>query len=142
MAGFIARAKAGGANAILGAFLHQGKFDKCLANLKVLSIESGLVKCRIPVDKDVSNFYNTLHGGATSTLIDVVGTMAVLSKDPTKPGVSIDLNVSFVRAAKVGETINIEGKLLKIGRKLAYTQVDLTSEDGKLIATGRHTKAL
>ena len=143
MANFISRAKAGGANALLGAFVHQGKFDKCMAKLSVLSIESGVVKCQMPVDKEVSNFYNTLHGGATSTLVDVVGTMAVLSKQPLKPGVSVDLNVSFVRAAKMGSVINIEGKLLKLGRKLAYTQVDITSaEDGKLIATGRHTKAL
>jgi acyl-coenzyme A thioesterase 13 len=142
MAGFIARAKAGGANALLGAFLHQGKFDQCLSKLKVLSVESGLVKCELPIDKSTSNYYDTLHGGATSTLVDVVGTMAVLSKDPLKPGVSVELNVSFIRAANVGETINIEGRLLKLGRKLAYTQVDLIAEDGKLIATGRHTKAL
>ena len=48
---------------------------------------------------------------------------------------------SFVSAAKVGTEITCEGRLLKLGRKLAYTQVDVYGEDGKLVATGRHTKA-
>ena len=139
--GFIARAKSLGANALLGAFLHQGKFDQCMSKLTVVHIESGFVKCQMPVTKEVSNFFNTLHGGATSTLIDVVGTMAILSKDPLKPGVSVELNASFISAAQLGTNITIEGKLLKMGRKLAYTSVDLYSEEGKLIATGRHTKA-
>jgi len=33
--------------------------------------------------------------------------------------------------------------VLKVGKKLAFTNVDITNkEDGQLIATGRHTKAL
>ena len=139
--GFISRAKAHGANALLGAFVHQGKFDQCMKDLTVVSIGDGVVKCTMPVTKEVSNVFNTLHGGATSTLIDVVGTMAVLSKDPVRPGVSVELNTSFVSAAKVGSEITCEGRLLKLGRKLAYTQVDVYGEDGKLVATGRHTKA-
>ena len=139
--GFIARAKAGGANALLGAFMHVGKFDKCMKNLRVISIDSDKVVCKLPIDGEVSNFYDTLHGGATSTLVDVVGTMAVLSKDPTKPGVSVELNVSFISAAKIGTNVTIEGRLLKLGRKLAYTQVDVFGENGQLVATGRHTKA-
>jgi acyl-coenzyme A thioesterase 13 len=139
--GFISRAKAHGANALLGAFVHQGKFDQCMKDLTVVSIGDGVVKCTMPVTKEVSNVFNTLHGGATSTLIDVVGTMAVLSKDPVRPGVSVELNTSFVSAAKVGSVITCEGRLLKLGRKLAYTQVDVYGENGKLVATGRHTKA-
>jgi glycosyltransferase involved in cell wall biosynthesis len=60
----------------------------------------------------------------------------------TNQDVLFKLNNTGNLVETVTVTINIEGKLLKIGRKLAYTQVDLTSEDGKLIATGRHTKAL
>ena len=57
------------------------------------------------LSKALENAYNTLHGGAICTIVDVVGTMAILSLDVTKPGVSVDLNVSFVSAAKSGEQV-------------------------------------
>ena len=43
--------------------------------------------------------------------------------------------------AKLGETVVVEGHLLKLGRSLAFTQVNLLHEDGNMVATGRHTKA-
>ena len=95
----------------------------------------------LQIDKPLENAYNTLHGGAICTIVDVVGTMAILSLDVTKPGVSVDLNVSFVSAAKSGERVVIKGTCHKLGRKLGFTEVRIESEDGTLVATGRHTKA-
>ena len=100
----------------------------------------GLVRATLPVTPEVENAYGTLHGGAISTIVDVVGTMAIMSKDPTKPGVSVELGTSYTSAAKSGTTVTIEGKLLKLGGKLAFTQVDIFREDGQVVATGRHTK--
>ena len=51
------------------------------------------------------------------------------------------LQVNFLSPAKLGETVMLEGHLLKMGRSLAFTQVNLLHEDGSMIATGRHTKA-
>ena len=142
-AGFIERCKVAGANALLGKFTHYGGYDSALASLKVERVGKGEVEATLPVDKAVQNFYKTLHGGCIATVVDVVGTMAMLSQNAAKPGVSVDLNVSFCAAAKAGDTVRIKGRLLKSGRKLAFTQVDLYREsDGKLVATGRHTKAL
>lgn len=104
---------------------------------------AGTVTCVLPVTNDVANSYGTLHGGATSTLVDVVGTMALLTQDPLRAGVSVELSVSFLAATKVGEDVVIEGRVLRQGKKLGFTQVDLRRKsDGALLATGRHTKAL
>eukprot|EP00939_MAST-03C_sp_MAST-3C-sp1_P000658 g658.t1 len=140
---FIQRAKAAGANALLGTFLtNSGRFDSCLKGMDVEKIESGSVTCSLEVEKHLENAFGTLHGGAISTIVDVVGTLALLSVDPTKPGVSVDLNVSFVSAAKAGERVSIEGVCLKVGRKLGFSEVTVVSEtDGRTIAKGRHTKA-
>ena len=48
------------------------------------------------------NGYGALHGGAISTIVDVVGTLALLSKDPSRAGVSIEMNQSFCAAAFLG----------------------------------------
>eukprot|EP00619_Florenciella_sp_RCC1007_P015151 CAMPEP_0205909462 /NCGR_PEP_ID=MMETSP1325-20131115/3890_1 /ASSEMBLY_ACC=CAM_ASM_000708 /TAXON_ID=236786 /ORGANISM="Florenciella sp., Strain RCC1007" /LENGTH=122 /DNA_ID=CAMNT_0053275753 /DNA_START=1 /DNA_END=369 /DNA_ORIENTATION=- len=119
---------------------HSGKFDSALRNLTVTSIDTGMVRATLPVTSEVENAYGTLHGGAISTIVDVVGTMAIMSKDPTKPGVSVELGTSYASAAKSGTMVTIEGRLLKLGGKLAFTQVDIFREDGKIVATGRHTK--
>jgi acyl-coenzyme A thioesterase 13 len=59
-------------------------------------------------------------------------------------GVSVDLNVSYLKAIKVGETIDIVGKCDKVGKTLGFTTIDLfvKNENGEkmLAATGRHTK--
>ena len=86
--------------------------------------------------------FGTLHGGATCTIIDVAGTLALLSLDTARPGVSVELNSSFVAAAKAGEKIRIVASVLKTGKRLGFTHVDIYGADDRLCATGRHTKAL
>ena len=71
--------------------------------MEILQVENGTAKCKLKVDKGVQNSFKTLHGGASATLIDVVGTIALLSVDPTRPGVSVEINASYCSAAKAGE---------------------------------------
>ena len=81
---FIDAAKKGGANALLGSLVASGRFDACLQSLVIDEASDGIVKGRATVGKELQNAYSTLHGGATSTLVDVVGTMAlcVLCPEP------------------------------------------------------------
>lgn len=141
---FIDKAKAGGANMLLGLFhARSDRFDMCLKDMTVESIGGGEVTCSLKVLPELRNAYGTLHGGAISTIVDVVGTLALLGVDPTRAGVSVDLNVTFVRAAKADSTVIVVAKVTKVGRKLGFTEVELTDkETGKVIALGRHTKAL
>lgn len=47
---------------------------------------------------------------------------------------------SFVRAAKPGDTLTIDAFCRKIGNTIAFTEASVSNQDGKLIATGKHTK--
>ena len=47
---------------------------------------------------------------------------------------------SYMKAAKVGEDINIEAKLVKVGRNLAFLNVDITNQDGTMLSQGQHIK--
>lgn len=68
--------------------------------------------------------------------------MALLSKDPTRAGVSVEINTSYLASVPVGEEVTIVGTLLKGGRRLGFTSVNIYRADGKMAVTGRHTKAL
>lgn len=128
---------------MLGVFLGNGvKFDRVLQGMRVTAISSGSVTCELDVKEGLQNSYTSLHGGAVATIVDVVGTMALLTMDPTRAGVSVDLSVSYLTAAKAGETITAVGTVLKTGKRLGFAQVELRHKDGSLVATGRHTKAL
>jgi len=103
----------------------------------------GVVKCTLPVTECLGNSWATLHGGATCTIIDIVGTMALLTLDHERAGVTVDLNASYTNAARVGDTLMIEGRVLKTGKTLGFTEVTINRKsDGKLVAKGRHTKVL
>ncbi|XP_035536805.1 acyl-coenzyme A thioesterase 13 isoform X2 [Morone saxatilis] len=111
--------------------------------MDVLSASPGKVVCEMRVEEEHTNRGGTLHGGLTATLVDVVSTMAIMYTERGAPGVSVDMNITYMNAAKIGEDVLITAQVLKQGRTLAFATVDLTNKaTGKLIAQGRHTKHL
>ena len=98
------------------------------------------VQCHLDVTDSLANNFGTLHGGCISTIVDVVGTLALLGKDPSRAGVSVEMNQSFCTAAKIGERVSIAGIVLRYGKTLGFTEVTITGANGRVVATGRHTK--
>jgi acyl-coenzyme A thioesterase 13 len=124
---------------------HKG-FDVSLCHkLSLDSFTSDEVVCSFTVDESLLNSKGTLHGGATATIIDIVGTLALLARDPTRGGVSLELNSSYLRAAVIGDRVICVGKVTKYGKSVGFTQVDLyrgARKEENAIASGRHTKYL
>ena len=141
--GFIQKAKVFGANSLLGAFTSlPDRFDSSFSDLQIEDLGEGSVTCSLVVPKSLQNSYGTIHGGAIATLVDIVGTLALLTKDPTRAGVSVEISTSYASAAKVGDEITIHGKVFKYGRRLGFTQVELVNtKTNAVVASGRHTKA-
>ena len=79
--------------------------------MECVRIGDGEVECVLTVTERLSNTYGTMHGGAISTCIDVLGSMALLTKDHTREGVSVDMNMTFCAAARVGETLCLTGSV-------------------------------
>ncbi|XP_060554572.1 acyl-coenzyme A thioesterase 13-like [Ruditapes philippinarum] len=116
-------------------------FENILNKVKVTSGGGGACTCEMQVAEEHQNRAGTLHGGMTCTLVDAVSTWALLGTDEPVAGVSVDLSVSFMRGAKVGDDIIIDAKMLKRGKRLAFLTVDITNKlDGNLLAQGKHTK--
>jgi acyl-coenzyme A thioesterase 13 len=115
-------------------------WDAALVGVDLLSCEGGKARLRLPVDRAVQNLGGKLHGGAAATLVDVAGTMAIISADKqNRPGVTTDLNVSYFAPGE-GAVI-IDATVLKSGRTMAFVTVDIRREsDNVLVAQGRMTK--
>lgn len=112
--------------------------------LEAVSATDGVVVIRVEVGDELLNSFGVLHGGAAATLVDVIGTIAIMTADRDhRPGVSTDLNISWFAPVPKGDHVLAEATVLKTGRTLAFVSVDLRREsDNVLAAQGRMTKAL
>ncbi|WP_437926896.1 PaaI family thioesterase [Sorangium sp. So ce291] len=124
-------------------------FDRSLTGLDLLEVGKGRVRATLTVCESVQNFFGKLHGGAIATLIDDIGTIAVVTADHfRRAGVTTDLNVSYLAAGEPGDAVLIEAEVLRCGLTLAVVDVEVRRRpegdkpQGELIACGRMTKFL
>ena len=105
--------------------------------------EAGSARAGFAVTEAVRNPNGGVHGGAIASLVDTTGAHAVRSVlgDPRAPMVSVELSISFVRPIR-GTRVDAEGRAIKVGRRLAFAEVDVLDGDGTLAAKGRVTFAL
>jgi uncharacterized protein (TIGR00369 family) len=125
---------------------------------KILGLEVGgdLEKfcIRFPMKEElVGNFVRkTLHGGAIATAMDVTGGTLVLLEITKKfKGKSfqeviskfgelgtIDMRVDFLRPG-TGKEFFCTGSVLRLGRRIAVTRMEMHNEENQLIATATAT---
>jgi uncharacterized protein (TIGR00369 family) len=98
----------------------------------------------------VGNFvHERLHGGVISAVLDVVAGMACIAalgtRHRSKPldqrmkhfdklG-TIDLRVDYLRPA-LGEHFEAQARVIRLGSRLANTQMEFFASNGQLLATG------
>ena len=54
----------------------------------------------------LKNSGNFLHGGATATLVDLVGSAVIFTLGAPATGVSVEINVSYLDAAYAGVSLS------------------------------------
>lgn len=124
-------------------------FDRVLGiHLTELTAESARITFEMR-EELIGNFEReTLHGGVISSVLDVVGGMATLmagTHDPESDIThrfrvlgTIDLRVDYLRPGS-GERFEATGTVLRGGRKVAVTRMELRNESDDLIAVGTGT---
>jgi uncharacterized protein (TIGR00369 family) len=76
-----------------------------------------------------------IHGGVIASLIDLTGHAAVaVQVGHAVP--TIDLRIDYLRAAIGGDLI-ATGRALSVGSSVGRADVEVRSEDGRLVAVGR-----
>jgi acyl-coenzyme A thioesterase 13 len=126
------------------ALQHRPDFGWRIPGLDPVVVDGGHVVVHVEVTLEHVNASKVLHGGAAATLVDVVGTLAILNEDlHHRPGVSTDLNVSWFAPVQLGDIAIVDAQVLKTGKSLAFVTVDIRrASDDVLCVQGRMTKAL
>ena len=113
-------------------------FMKHLA-MEFLDAGEGWAKLAMRYQDENSTAAKALHGGAISSLIDTTGAMAAWTTaeiaTPRYFGSTVGINVNYLSAA-IGEDIFAEGRVLKRGKEIIYSDVRVTNGAGKLLAQG------
>ena len=78
------------------------------------------------------------HGGVIATLIDVAGDFAVAIKCDTGGVPTINLAVDYLRMAGDVDLV-AKARVRRAGRTIAVADIDVETDDGRLIAVGRAT---
>ncbi|MEI2639178.1 MAG: PaaI family thioesterase [Microthrixaceae bacterium] len=85
------------------------------------------ISIRQPVDDSNLRPGGTVSGPTLMTLADAVAYMAVLSRiGPEALAVTSNLNINFLRRPRPGDLV-CNGRILKLGRTLALTEVEIFS---------------
>lgn len=131
---------------ILKLVTQRNGYDRLAKSLDVIeAYNDGNAKFKWRIDESQTNANGTLHGGHTAFLLDFCTTAALMGMTRNQeniPGVSIELSVSYQGAGRIGEDVVLETTCLKFGSRVAFMEASFKTEDGKLIATGKHTKYL
>ncbi|XP_039009501.1 acyl-coenzyme A thioesterase 13-like [Hibiscus syriacus] len=110
--------------------------------LRVELIEQGRLLCSMKIPVRFLNPMNVLHGGATASLVDLIGS-AVIHTYGLPTGVSVEITVSYLDTAFADEEIEIEGRALRIGKTVAVVNVEFRKKKtAGIFAQARHTKYL
>lgn len=145
-------------DAAIAAHVHAYHTSRCLASplyafllspethgLRLTHASKGLVVFRLPLAACHLNTAGSLHGSVSATIVDWAGGLAIAAWDMrAQTGVSVDIHVTYVSGAKLGQEVEIEGRIDRVGGSLAFTNVGVykvkDGERGEAVALGRHTK--
>ncbi len=106
--------------------------------VQILERGDGVVRLRLDPRPELENSWGSVHGGVLMTLLDVALASAGRSLDDKCNGaLTVEMKVNFIAAAQ-GAVLG-EGRAQRAGRSLIFSEGELRSEDGTLLAKATGT---
>jgi acyl-CoA thioesterase len=101
------------------------------AGIELLEVSEGKARAKMVIKEEHLNGVNTVHGGALFTLADLAFALAANSHGTV--AVAVNVNISYFKAVSSG-TLYAEAKEVSLNSKLGNYTVNITDENGQLIA--------
>lgn len=103
------------------------------AGIELIDIKKGYGKARMAVQERHLNAGNTTQGGAIFTLADLA--LAAAANSHGTLALSITSNITYLKGSGPGDILYAEAKERYAGKRTGHYQVDVTNQNGDLIAT-------
>lgn len=113
-----------------------------LLGLEFVSAEQGAAIFALEAREELMRMGGILHGGAVFSLLDTAAAFAVHTiLGPDDRTVTVDFTVHFLRPFGSGR-LQARARVLRMGRRIAFLNVEATDPTGLLIATATTTYAI
>lgn len=113
------------------------KFARWL-NGRLVRVQEGEIDMEFIIRKEMLNPINTLHGGVAAAIMDEMLGMCVFTLGLQYVYASVNLNVDFLEAGQVGNTIMAKTVIIRKGGRLVNGQCELFSGE-RMIARATST---
>lgn len=106
--------------------------------VELIQEQEGKVEVHLPYREEFlgDEAGTNIHGGIIATLADITACFAMMSSTGNDAP-NIDLHVDYLRMAPRGSSLIATGRSVKAGRTIGVADVEVRTEDGRLIAVGR-----
>ena len=103
---------------------------------------AGTIEIGFTADERFANPQGFVQGGIVGAMLDDTHGPALFAHvDGAVFPVTVDYHVSFIKAARFGSFLG-KGRLVSMGKTIAFTEAELFDESGELIARGTFTSRL
>jgi acyl-CoA thioesterase len=96
----------------------------------------------VTTDERHLNYLGGVHGGLLAALADTVCFFPRPLLPSGQAATTVNLNISFLRPAAVGDCLTARAELLHFGRRTASLTVKITDQQQRLVAHGTATLLL
>ena len=100
--------------------------------MKLVELSSGYAKVKLEVKPEFLTWDNLAQGGLIASLLDQAFGCAINTLDNVY--VAIQLNINYLAAARVGDTLYAEATVLHAGKTVGVSDMVVTNSAGKKIA--------
>lgn len=101
--------------------------------IRIATLEPGAARLSLTLRPELLNSHHGAHGGVIMTLADVALAVAAIARDGTAKGAyTVDLSVSFLGPGQ--GTLLAEGRCLRLGKSIAFSEGEVRDDRGELVA--------
>lgn len=113
-------------------------------NLSFISATKGTFEAHLTLSSCHVNSRGTIHGAVSAAIVDWAGGISIATHGYEKTGASIDIHISYLNTAMVGDVLQIKGVAEKLGGNISFTRITISkiinSVPGPIVAMGTHSK--
>ena len=112
--------------------------------IRISAVGADFICAEMPVSNASRQPFGLLHGGASATLAESLGSMGsyvLVQNQPDTAVAGIEINCSHIRAV-TGDLVTAVCRPLRITRNLHFWQIDISDESGNLCCASRLTVSI
>ncbi len=106
-------------------------------DMKLLELSPGFARVSMPMKPAYLNFNGMIFGGIISAVADQA--FAYATNSVINPNVASQFNIHFIAAAGEKDELTAECRVVKSGKRVCVSEIRVTNQAGKLIATATGT---